>query len=89
MAEWKCIKTIDDLPAKDDEYLVVFRDTDEAHEFDCKDFVTTAEFEADQKLWRLSENWYLNPLAALNCSNGSIRYISHWMELPEIPEVKR
>lgn len=86
MKEWKYIKTIDDLPTEDGEYIVVFRHTAEEHEFGCNDFVTTADFEWDQKLWRLSDNWYINPLVTLNNQNCKVRYISHWMEQPDMPE---
>ena len=86
MNDWKYIKTIDDLPKEEDEYLVVFRDTDEAHQFGCIDYVTVATFECDQKLWRFSDNWYLNPFVALNCNDRSARYISHWMKMPKMPE---
>lgn len=86
MAEWKEIKTADDLPTEYGTYIVVFRDTDEAHQFNCIDYVTAAEFECDQKLWQLGDNWYLNPFIAFGCNKGSVRYISHWMNMPEMPE---
>ena len=86
MNDWKYIRTIDDLPIEDGEYIVMFCDTDEAKQFGGTDFVTVAEFEYDQKLWRIGENWYLNPLVALDCNNKSIQRISHWMEMPNIPK---
>ncbi len=86
MNDWKYIKTVDDLPTEDEEYLVVFRETNEVLEFDCKDFVTVATFECDQKLWRIDDNWYLNPLLTLGCKDRNVRCISHWMKMPEMPE---
>ena len=86
MTEWKYIKTIDDLPTEYEEYLVVLRETNEALECSCKDYVTVATFEPDQKLWRLDDNWYLNPLLTLDGKDRNVRCISHWMWLPEIPE---
>ena len=86
MEDWKYIKTVNDLPTEDDEYLVVVRESDEALTYGCVDFVTVSTFECDQKLWSLGDNWYINPLLTLGCKDRSVRHISHWTKMPGIPK---
>lgn len=83
MAEWKHIKTMGDLPAESEEYIVFMRVEEEARIMGAKDFVTTAEYDCEQELWRISDNWYINPLLAL--MDRDVQKITHWMKMPDAP----
>lgn len=86
MTEWKYIKTVDDLPIEWEEYIVFVRVEEEAKMMDIKDFVTTAEYDPEQKLWRINDNWYINPLLPLISENRDVKIITHWMKMPDVPK---
>ena len=87
MAEWKEIKTMGDLPAEDDEYIVFVRVEEEAKLVNINDFVTTADYDCEQELWRLGDNWYINPLLNMMNESRDAKRITHWMKMPDGPEV--
>ena len=86
MNEWREIKTMGDLPAEDDEYIVFVRVEEEAKLMGAKDFVTVAEYDCEQELWRLDNNWYINPLLPMMNESRDAKRITHWMKMPEMPE---
>lgn len=51
-----------------------------------EEFVTTAQYDSEQKIWHLSWDEQLNALIGIDDSPLNGDFVTHWMPLPEPPK---
>lgn len=90
MSKWKKAEEV--LPEKSGEYIVAFCfgrkyiDKCSIRDFPEDTFVSTVAFyDSIEKLWMMDHVCY-NALIKLEDKPFNCCYISHWMELPELPK---
>jgi hypothetical protein len=88
------ISVTDCLPEDPGEYLVYLRSSEKMREdfFDAGldmdgSYVTTAYYNDQQKIWQIDNDAYNTNLSVVNMEDDF--WISHWMPLPNAPEVKK
>ena len=91
MNEW--IEANNNLPKENGEYIVCLCYTHHATAYfdfwdlPCKEYrVTMAYFDTEQKIWSLDKTVNLNALLSDNEQPSNGYSITHWMELPPLPE---
>ena len=85
MNEWKAIHSVQDLPKKDGLYLITARIEGV---FDKAYSVVPAYFRFEQKTWELTSHYHINALLLIFdvLENNYVDYVTHWKEMPELPE---
>lgn len=86
--EW--ISVQEDLPKKSGHYIVtVLRSHWPTSDYDICDspydeeFVTTASYDSEQKIWHLDFDEYLNALISIDDAPLNGDFVTDWMELPK------